>query len=158
MNKPDVLYHASHNKDILEFKPKNESPRYEGEPNAVFATPYIEVAAMFLVPKSITTEISKYGSTYTVFINGSEQDFKALDHGGAIYTLSSDGFETDKNIGMGETEWLSQKPVKPLNKVVYDSALDAIHEHKVKIYFLSNDTFNRIKANPELGLEIVEKF
>ena len=81
MDKPEFMYHASSELDVQEFEPRNDYPRYKGEENLVFATPYKEVAAMFLVPKSIPTIISKYGETYAVFINGSEEDLSLNDKG-----------------------------------------------------------------------------
>lgn len=156
MQKPELLYHASPEKDVTEFEPRNETPRFKGEENLVFATPYKEVAAMFLTPKNIPTEISKYGNTYAVFINGTKEEFIVLDKGGAIYTLPNSTFETNNEIGMGVTEWVSRQPIKPSSKTVYDSSIKALSENGVNVYFLDNDTFLKVQADPSNGLEIVK--
>ena len=156
MEKPRNLYHASTEKDVSEFEPRNESPRYAGEENLVFATPHREVAAMFLVPKNIPTEISKYGDTHIVFVQGTVEELKAHDSGGAIYTLPNDTFVTDKEIGMGDVEWVSNQSVKPIAKTVYETSLEALGENNVSIYFLGKDAFARIQADPSSGLEIVK--
>ena len=74
MQKPEFLYHASFDTNILEFEPRNDSPRYSGEVNLIFATPHLGVAAMFLVPKDIPVEISIYGGRYVTFINSTEEE------------------------------------------------------------------------------------
>ena len=156
MEKPIVMYHASPEKDISEFEPRNEFPRYEGEDNLVFATPYKEVAAMFLVPKNIPTEISKYGDTYVLFVNGTEDEFNSLDKGGAIYELPADSFETNKDLGMGDTEWVSKWPVRPISKTLYNLTAEALRENDIRIYFLNDDIFAKVKANPSNGLDIIK--
>ena len=156
MKKPEVMYHASSESDIAEFEPRNESPRYVGEENLVFATPYKEVAAMFLVPRSIPAEISKYGDSYVVFVNGTENEFRSLDKGGAIYKLPADSFETNRDVGMGDTEWVSRRTVKPISKTLYKLSTEALRENGVNIYFLKDDVFQRVKANPSNGLDIVK--
>jgi len=149
MDKPEIMYHASPDKDISEFEPRNESPRYVGEEHLVFATPYKEVAAMFLVPKNVPTEISKYGDTHVVFVNGTEEEFKAHDIGGAIYTLPNDTFVTDREIGMGDVEWVSSQAVKPISRTLYESSIEALHDNNVSV-------FARVKTDPSNGLEIVK--
>lgn len=156
MQKPDILYHASADTNITEFEPRNQTPRYEGEPNLIFATPHKQVAAMFLVPRGIPTEISKYGDIYAVFVNGTEEEFDSQDKGGAIYALPSDTFETDEKIGMGETEWVSTESVKPVSKDIYDTALQALEESNVQIYFLFDEVFTLVRNDPSHGLEIVQ--
>ncbi len=157
MPRPAVLYHASTDRTITEFEPRNESPRYEGEPRLVFATPHEEVAAMFLVPKTISAEMGKYDDVYAVFVNGTEEELDAQDKGGAIYSLPTDTFETDQTIGMGATEWVSAQPVTPLSKTVYSSVRDALRENNVRVYFLSNEMFERVQSNPSHGLELVQR-
>jgi len=156
MDKPEFMYHASSELDVQEFEPRNDYPRYKGEDNLVFATPYKEVAAMFLVPKSIPTIISKYGETYAVFINGSEEDLSLNDKSGAIYTLPSKTFETNTEIGMGDTEWVSKQPVKPISKTIYKLSVEALRENHVHLFFLNNDVFARVQADPANGLKIVK--
>ena len=156
MNRPEKLYHASPSTDVLKFEPRNEYPRYTGEAKLIFATPYEELAAMFLVPRDIETEISIYGDRYVVFINSNEESYVERDKGGAIYTLPSESFETDSVHGMGEIEWYSKVPVTPISKVVYRTSIEAMDRFNVDRFFVDNDTIEKIRANPGDALKLVE--
>ncbi|MFZ1250452.1 MAG: hypothetical protein WAR37_03360 [Candidatus Microsaccharimonas sp.] len=157
MNKQKFLYHASPDIDIKVFEPRNEHPRYEGEENLVFATPDKQVAAMFLVPRSIPAVIGKYGNSHAVFVRSDRHTFELHDKPGAIYTLPSETFRTGSEIGMGESEWISREAVRPVKKTIYNSALEALKDNNIKIYFLDEDMFNKVKLNPSKGLEIVKE-
>lgn len=156
MNRPSKLFHASPLVDIEEFEPRNEYPRYTGETKLVFATPRRELAAMFLVPRDIETEISIYDDRYVVFINSDKESFLKYDKGGAIYTLLVDSFETDSVHGMGEIEWYSKTPVKPIDKVIYKTSIEAMNKFNVDRFFVDSDTFEKIRANPGDALKLVE--
>jgi hypothetical protein len=158
MDKPKYLYHSSPNTAIVEFEPQNEFPRYEGEVNLVFATPHLAVAAMFLIPRHIPTEISVYGDTYVAFINSNEADYSLSDNGGAIYSLPVDTFETDAVDGMGEIEWVSNVPVKPLFKEVFKTSIEAMNKYNVVRYFVSEATLKKIQENTANGLRLVKDF
>ncbi len=156
MDKPEKLFHASPSTNVVEFEPRNEHPRYPGEPSAIFATPHQELAAMFLSPRNIRTEIGVYGDRYAIFINCSLKEYSKQDKGGAIYTLPADTFETDTIHGMGSVEWYSRVPVKPITKVKYQTSLDAMDEFKVDRFFVDGDTFEKISTNPSDALKLVE--
>lgn len=154
MSKPKFLYHASMLTDIVKFEPRNESPRYAGEPNLVFATPYPEVASMFLRPKDVPTEISVYGQRYVIFINAAEAEYLSRDKGGAIYVLPGATFETDSN-GMGHIEWTSKVPVLPISKTIFKNSLEAMDVYGVDRYFVNDEVMARIRANPAEALSLV---
>jgi hypothetical protein len=156
MSQPDILYHASPSTDVTILEPRSEYPRYPGEANLVFATPLKELAAMFLVPRDIETEIGIYGDRYVVFINSSAELYAEQDKGGAIYSLPVDTFETDSVHGMGEIEWYSKVPVQPLSKVVYGTSIEAMDTSNVERFFVNNNTFEKIRANPSDALRLVE--
>lgn len=156
MNRPAKLFHASPSTDVVEFQPRNEYPRYTGEQKLVFATPHEELAAMFLSPRDIKTEIGVYDNRYVIFINSNEKDYVKYDKGGAIYSLPIDSFETDTIHGMGNTEWYSKVPVKPINKTIYATSLEAMDIFHVDRFFVSDDIFEKIKANPADALTLVE--
>jgi hypothetical protein len=155
MNRPTKLFHASLSTDVTEFEPRNEYPRYSGEENLVFATPHEELAAMFLSPRGIDTEISVYGDQYVIFINADEDAYRVKDRGGAIYSLPVETFETDTVNGMGENEWYSKIPVRPIDKTVYKTSIEAMKKFKVKRYFVNDDTFQKIRENPTDALKRV---
>lgn len=153
--KPEFLYHATSLTDISEFKPRNHTPRYADEPNLIFATPHLEVAAMFLRPKGVSTEISVYGSRYVIFINATPEEYARHDSGGAVYVLPSAAFETS-NIGMGKIEWTSKVPVRPVSKVLFKSSIEAMDKYGVERYFVDNRIMGQIRANPAKALDLVE--
>ncbi len=137
------------------FEPRNEYPRYTGETKLVFATPHQELAAMFLVPRDIETEICIYGNRYVVIINSDEESYVKQDKGGAIYSLPTDSFETDSVHGMGEIEWYSKIPVKPMSKVIYRTLIQAMDKFNVERFFVDHDTIEKIRASPSDALRLV---
>jgi hypothetical protein len=156
MNRPTKLFHASPLTDILEFEPRNEYPRYTGEANLVFATRHEELAAMFLSPRNINTEIGIYDNEYIIFINADEATYAEQDQGGAIYSLPVETFETDTDNGMREDEWYSKSPVKPINKTVYKTSIEAMKMFNVKRYFVDDDTFQKIRSDPANALKLIK--
>lgn len=156
MDKPQNLYHASTSTDIEEFEPRNNSPRYSGEVNLVFATPSEALAAMFLAPADIPIEISIYGDEYVLFIESDRKTFQKKDRGGAIYTLPTDSFETDNVHGMKEIEWYSKVPVRPIAKKIYNTSVEAMDKYNIKRYFVSHQTMDKIRKNPADALNLVK--
>jgi hypothetical protein len=156
MNRPVKLFHASPSTEVTEFEPRTEYPRYEGETNAVFATPHQGLAAMFLSPRDIGTEIGIYDDQYVIFINADENTYTQHDQGGAIYSLPVETFETDSANGMKEDEWYSKVPVRPIGKTVYKTSIEAMEEFNVKRYFVDDVTFQKIRSNPADALKLVE--
>lgn len=154
--KPEVLYHASTHKDITLFEPRDESVRAPGEGKLVFATPDQRVATMFLVPSEVgPSEIGMYGNRAISIINSTVEKFKAKDEGGAVYVLPSATFTTNPKLGMGKIEWTSKVAVKPLSKKLYTSALQAMQESGVEIYFVDDVTFRAIQASEDQGWSII---
>ncbi len=156
------LYHASSNKEIEILEPKAESIRDPNEGPVVFASDSKEYATCFLV--STTNEwsrISRYSSSkhppiYVMCISD-EKRFRKLDKGGAIYHLSPIGFYLDES--KGSIEWTSKKSVKPIKKELYDSALDAMIENGVIVYFCDELTLSDLKKDPsdvERGMRILK--
>ncbi len=156
MNRPEKLFHASPSIEITEFEPSNEYPRYTNETKLVFATPYERLAAMFLSPRNVNTEIGIYGDRYVIFINSDEKAYSAQDKGGAIYSLPVETFETDAIHGMGEIEWYCKTPVKPVDKTVYQTSTEAMDKFNVERFFVNDDLFQQIRSNPAHALRLVE--
>lgn len=111
---------------------------------------------MFLMPRDIETEISICGNRYVVFINSNEESYTRYDKGGAIYTLPVDSFETDSIHGMGEIEWYSKVPVMPIDKVIYQTSIEAMSKFNVDHFFVDEDVMKKIRANPGDALTLVE--
>ncbi len=63
------------------------------------------------------------------------------DKGGAIYTVPSEGFSYDEDVGMGAFEWTSTEPVNTAKKLEFDSALTAMKHSGVRVFFLASLQF-----------------
>lgn len=138
--KPKILYIAAQTPGIRELTPMRGSYRDEKEGAVIFSTPEKSLASAFLVKDSGDDwmKISFYGDVPVAVINAEREEFIKNDKGGVMYSVSSDAFEYDQNKGMGELEWTSRKAVKPLSEKRYPSALDAMVENGVQVYFVPN--------------------
>ena len=152
-----VLYHASQITGLDMLKPANQTPRYAGESDFIFATPFKAVAAMFLAPREIRTEISKYGEDFVIFVQSSPDEYKKFDKGGSIYSVDGNQFTTDFSIGMGDTEWVCDHEISPLSEETYESSLSAMHSFNVQTYFVDEEIFTKIQNDPSNGLSLANK-
>lgn len=160
MDKPERLYHASANRSIDTFVPKAEKVRDPNEGPRVFATSDKRMSTVFMAGTGDRTDDSwtrsgEYDGVPVIVISDKER-FKKMDQGGAIYHLPSDTFKMDPNKGLGEIEWTSDAPVQPLEKEEHESALDAMVNHGVQVYFVDKDTFAAITASDDHGLSILQ--
>jgi hypothetical protein len=150
--RPPFVYHGSSKVDIEELKPYALKIRSEKEGPVVFAAPNIGLAAEFIVPADDTWSSKGLinGVPY-IIING-EKRFKDMDKGGAIYKLPSDSFSYNPKLGMGKHEWVSNEAVRPLSKTIYESALDAMLENGVQVFFIENkDLFKSLSEFKSLS-------
>jgi len=139
--KPEILYSASQNRNIDIFEPRARSIRDPNEGPVIFATPDKAYASMFIVPSNDSwTNKGRCQDQYYQVISD-EKRYKKLDKGGAIYTFKSDDFETDLTKSMKNKEWISKKPVKPINKEIYESGIEAMKQLGVRIFFVEPDIF-----------------
>ncbi|MFA5413392.1 MAG: hypothetical protein WC348_02535 [Patescibacteria group bacterium] len=149
--KPPFLYHASSNRDIKKFEPRAKSTRDPKEGPVIFATPDLALATAFLVSETDDrwSLIGKINDIPYVVIKDKER-FLKCDKGGSIYKFNSDSFSFDPHKGMGEDEWVSKKPVAPVEKTEVPSALEAMIENGVQVFFVDEGTFNKIKHSSDL--------
>jgi len=153
--KPTVLYHASRNKDIEKFEPRIGKRRDENEGAQIFATPSKAMAMMFLVDTDDSWTQSGTMDGVPYIIISDKERFTALDTGGTVYSLPSDTFETDSEKGLCEMEYTSEESVVPTDSESVDSALDAMIENGVKVYFVNQETFRQILESSDNGESIV---
>jgi hypothetical protein len=67
--------------------------------------------------------------------------------GGALYVVNSKEFEGEP--GRAEYEWATQEEIIPIEKEVFDSALDIMEKEGIKIYFLGNlEAYERFHELP----------
>lgn len=153
--KPPVLFHASRNPDIDIFEPRIGKRRDENEGAQVFATPNKAMATMFLVDTDDSWTQSGAIDDVPYIIISDRERFESMDHGGTIYSLPSDSFETDLEKGLRELEYTSVETIKPVSSEHFPSALKAMLEHGVRVYFVDKKTFEAIQTSSDHGEEIV---
>lgn len=153
--KPAVLYHASRSGDVAKFEPRIGKRRDEDEGAQIFATPSKAMATIFLVDSddSWTRSGSVDGVPYIIISD--RERFETLDHGGYIYSVPSDSFESDPDKGLGELEYTSTESVKPTGSEYLPSALDAMIKSGVKVYFVDTETWAAIQTSDDYGKEIL---
>ena len=74
------------------------------------------------------------------FVIANKEKFLANDHGGTIYVLPDANFTCDPN--EWQKEWTTKESVKPTHKIHFDSALRAMIDNGVKVYFTDKETFD----------------
>lgn len=140
---PTILYHGSPNKDIERLEPRNVKVRSKDEGPVVFATPDKAGAVKNLMWSDDSwTQLSTHNGTHIALIASDRAEFMAKDTGGACYEIAGEGFMCDTNFAARD-EWTSRQPVVPVRKEVFPSALDAMIEHGVQVYFIDQVTLRR---------------
>jgi hypothetical protein len=158
--KPKVVYHGSANLGIEEVEPRAKRIRDNAEGRVVFAAESKAFASTFLGPRFDDRLSSRgsYNGVYYILI-ADEEKYRQEDGGGVIYELPGDKFEHDANKGM-KTEWLTKEPVVPIGQQRYDSAVVAMIENGVQVYFADKETLDRlnvaIKEAPDHGLSVLK--
>ena len=160
MEKPKFLYHGSPHVDIEEFEPRI-SPGGEKYGALVYASPDLAAASIFMLKTDRSWSASRFSFTgrYDVLcaiITEPREDFIKHDVGGHIYVLPSDTFETDPNRGLKEKEWASKVKVKPVQKLEFKSALDAVIENGVQVYFVDSEIYEKMESSKDHGQEILK--
>lgn len=154
--KPPFLYHGSPHKDIEEFEPRLSRGTEEKFGAMVYAAPDLATASAFLAEVKKTWSAGRFGDIFYVLIPLLREEFIKNDKGGHIYVLPSATFESDQKRGLGEYEWASKTRVKPTKKLEYSSALDAMLENGVQVYFVDDTTYQKIKTSKDHGLSIMQ--
>jgi hypothetical protein len=134
----DYLYHGSSNKNLSVLSPKRKSVRDEKEGRVIFATQNKALAATF-IPRGASEEISVVGHKAVILIPN-KRNFLKKDKGGAIYKIKKSKAFNNKHptkYDFGRYEWIARRKIKPIEKKVYDSSIDAMIENKAMVYFVN---------------------
>lgn len=145
----DVLYHGSTSSDITVFEPRNNNIRDIEEGSVIFATPSLKLASCYLfrwddswAHQSILWKDGNIADYQVIMVISDQKRFDDLDKGGAVYILSSQGFDFDEHKGLGIYEWTNKNSVIPVLKIDFPSALVAMKKLGVKVYFVEQEQFN----------------
>lgn len=155
--KPEVLYVAAQIANIKELTPQRGRYREEEEGPVIFSTPDKALASVFLIKgcNDSWIRIGYFAGIPYVAICMDKDKFIKNDRGGTIYEVPSDTFNYNPNLGMGDKEWTSSKPVKPIKETFYPSALETMIESGINVYFVNKKIFNAIDRADDHGLRIL---
>lgn len=156
MEKPEKFYHGSSDRSIERFVPRADKIRDPAEGPRVFATPDKRMASIFIAGTDGSWASSGAFNGIPYMVISDRERFEKLDQGGAIYHLPGETFENDPEKGLGELEWTSKEPVEPVGKDEHESALDAMIDHGVQVYFVDPQTFEAINAAEDHGHAILQ--
>lgn len=156
LEKPKFLYHSSKNSDIAKFEPRLGKRRDLNEGAQIFATPSRAMATIFLVETDDSWTESGVMNGVPYIVISDRERFLKEDKGGTIYRLPSDSFESDHTKGLRELEYTSNESVVPVSKENVVSALDAMLESGVKVFFADEDIFKMIKISDGRGEDIIK--
>lgn len=155
--KPRFLYHGSPNGEIEEFEPRTDTGSGKQFGPLVYASHDLTTATIFMFRFKGTMSTGRfYRIPYTI-ITQNRESFITNDKGGFIYYLPSDTFSSDPKRGLGQYEWASSVPVRPIKKEFYPCALDTMLANGVQVYFVDNATYAAIKNSSDHGLSILQK-
>ena len=151
--KPEFLYHGTQAEDLEILSPDDKRTRGFQEGKLLFATPDKGFAATFLGPRPDDSWSirGRVGGRYYILISD-EKRFRDSDKGGIIYTLPGDKFECDESKGIRRSEWHAKSDVRPIETERFDSALDAMAENGVLVYFVDKKKLDEIKKYIEDSL------
>ncbi|MFA5792177.1 MAG: hypothetical protein WC884_04055 [Candidatus Paceibacterota bacterium] len=152
--KPEQFYHGSSNKDIEELEPRQKSRRNANEGELLFASPDIACATLFLVRMYDDESRKGYDNGSYYFIISNKEKFMELDNGGTVYVLPDSNFTSDPE--QWDREWATKDRVKPKNKIHFDSALRAMIDNGVKVYFTDKETFTEKIRNKIISYDYLE--
>ncbi len=145
--RPKALYHASPVADLEQIEPRNKTIRDPAEGSAIFATPDRALATVFLASSTDRWSSSGKINDIPYFLVAQDRNaFMHADKGGTIYELPADAFSCDPEKGLGKDEWVCDRTVRPKTKEVYPSALDAMIENGVQVYFVDEATLKRFQS------------
>lgn len=156
MEKPTHLYHGSSNKEIAHFEPQAKKVRDAAEGPVVFATPDKAMASVFIVGVDDSWGNSGMHNGVPYMVISDRERFEKLDQGGAIYHLPSDTFQTDPAKGLGSMEWTSREAVDPAHREDHESALDAMLNHGVQVFFVDKETYEAFRTAPDHGCALLQ--
>jgi hypothetical protein len=148
--KPKFLYHGSPDRGLIELKPQSRTQRAE---KLLYATPDMAIASTFLI-KGVHYGCGKFGDVPYAWILADRDDFIRQDKGGHIYVSSGDSFVMNPDSGLANDEYISVQPVQPSKTIKYQSAVDAMMENGVQVYFINQPTYNRLQSAKDHGYTI----
>lgn len=137
---PNTLFHGSTNTEIDIIRPKPLGTRCKGQP-IVFASHHIALASLFMLKHHGKFACGRLPNGDIFYMTDDKRRCILEDRGGAIYVVPAATFFCEAHVSLGVDEWITYAAVKPLAHFIFSSALDAILDFGVKVYFVDNNTY-----------------
>ena len=152
-----ILYHASPAAGLKKLLPMRRRYRHPQEGPVVFASPEKALACAFLIKEHSGSwvQTGAYDGVPVTVIRSDRDDFVAKDSGGTLYAVSGERFAFDQRFGSCAWEWTSRRPARTIVATHYPSALDAMIENGLQVYFVDQQTFAAINAADDHGASIL---
>jgi hypothetical protein len=144
-----IIYHASTNKNLVIIFPKRTFSKDKYIGNFVFGTTDKILATMYLATRGYSTLMNSRGEQPNIVICAVPAEYQLGDSGGAIYELPVESFIESPQKELSDYELVSKRPVKPLNKLVYNSSLEAMRKAGIIVRFVDEHIFNDLVNNPD---------
>lgn len=150
------LFHGSPDRSIKIFEPRAIHVRSKDEGPVVFATPYIQNAAIFLNRWSddwaTSGSFASGNKSVFYFICSDKERFLKEDNGGAIYVLPSENFVCNRySKWHPHSEWTSSVPVRPFHKFEFAKTFDAMMNLGVQVFFVDVETYKKFMQSGRLA-------
>lgn len=149
LEKPDRLYHGSPRRNLNALEPRVSLGSGEKLGRLIYASPNKAIASIFLADVTGRWSAGTIGDVPYALITVPREEFVANDKGGVMYILPSESFVNDERNSLGEMEWVSSKAVTPIEQIHYTSALQAMLDNGVQVYFVSPATLEEINNTSE---------
>lgn len=155
--KPEFVYHGSPRADIGEFVPRVSMGSGEEYGPQVYASNDLATASMFMADVGKSWSTGEVNGVLYAIIPLPREEFIERDKGGFLYKLSGETFSSDPKRGMGEKEWASSVPVKPIEVKKIESALDAMIESGVQVYFVTDEQYKEMQSSEKRNWEFLKE-
>lgn len=146
--KPEFVWHGSPKAGIEEFFPRVSIGTGSEFGAKVYASNDLATASMFMADVGKTWSAGEInGTPYAIIPLTKEEFLDRNNKGGFLYKLPGETFFSDPKRGMGEKEWASSVPVKPIEVKKIDSVLDVMIENRVQVYFVTDEQYQEMRSS-----------
>jgi hypothetical protein len=147
--KPKFLFHGSTRASLTNLTPGRTQSIGEDGKEKTFASPSREVASVYLASDYIAPlgwSSGRYNGALCVFVPMSEQSFRAKDKGGYLYTVSSEKYELNDGMGMGDEEYRATESVPTETSEYIPSILDEWKKNGIRAFFVEGAELEKAES------------
>jgi len=154
--KPKVLFCGSNRQDLTKITPCVEHMSGGAEGAGVYATPHIDLAAVWMLrrPHNEWALVSGDLGPFIFVCNVDHPEAVQVTkerYGGSIYVVPSQDFYASKaSIHTGLNKWRTPTDVEPIHRFDFDSVLEAMIDFGVQVYLVDEATFQKVRQAEDL--------